>query len=74
MTKLEIAKKIIKDNYDEGNCGLFDTRNMVGDHMTNLYNKNGLRIDICYQWSYFEVFGLDNDEIEKLLLFYDSLS
>ena len=31
MSNLEIAKQIIKENYYRGNCGLFDTRNIIGD-------------------------------------------
>ena len=37
MTKLERAKEIITKNYSEGDCGLFDTRNIAGDWMTTIY-------------------------------------
>ena len=37
MNKLDIAKKIIKENYKDANCGIFDSRNWTGDWMTNIY-------------------------------------
>lgn len=73
MTNLEKAKQIIKEHYHEANCGLYDCRNIVGDPMTTIYTDNGLMIDICYYYSYFEVFGLSNDEFKELAKFYDSL-
>ena len=73
MTKLEKAKKIIKKNYNNATCGIFDTRNIVGDVMCNIYDDDELQIDICYGWSYFEVFGLSEEEFNKLYNFYESL-
>ena len=73
MNKLDIAKKIIKENYKDADCGIFDSQNIVGDWMTNIYNDNGLAIDICYRWSYFEVFGLSDDEFNELERFYYTL-
>lgn len=73
MTKLDIAKEIIKEHYEEADCGLYDTRNIVGDWMTTIYEDNGLTIDICYNYSYFEVFGLSNKDFEELLTFYANL-
>ena len=54
MTKLDIAKRIIKENYKDADCGIYDTRNIVGDPMTTIYRGNELTIDICYHYSYFE--------------------
>lgn len=73
MNKLTIAKKIIKENFKDGDCGLFDTRNLVGDPMITIYSQDGLTIDICYSWSYFEVFGLTDAEFEKLGDYYEKL-
>lgn len=74
MAKLEIAKQIIKQYFKDAECGLFDTRNLVGDPMVTIYSKDGLRIDICYYYGYFEVFGLDDEAFEQLASFYRSLS
>ena len=74
MSNLEIAKKIIKRNYNYANCGIFSTMNIVGDPMEELYNENGLSIDICFEWAYFEVFGLSESEFEELEEYYHSLA
>ncbi len=38
------------------------------------YSKDGLQIDICYRYRYFEVFGLDDEDFERLTEFYGSMS
>ena len=73
MARLDKVKEVIKDNYEDGRCGLFFTRNLVGDSMTNIYHEEGVDIDICYYWAYFEVFGLNVVEETALRKFYDSL-
>ena len=70
---LEIAKEIIKENYEKANCGIFNTRNWCGDPMTNIYKDDELWIDICYHYSYFEVFGLTEEEFSELQKYYNSL-
>lgn len=71
---LAIAKMIIRKYFTEANCGIFNCRNFFGDPMKNLYKKkDGLTIDICYYYSYFEVFGLSNDEFNELNNYYESL-
>ena len=73
MNKLDIAKRIIKENYKDADCGIFDSQNIVGDTMTTLYEYYDLIIDICYDYSYFEVFGLSEDEFNELEKFYNTL-
>lgn len=73
MNKLDIAKKIIKENYNDADCGIFNTRNIVGDSMTTICKYYDLIIDICYDYSYFEVFGLSDDEFNELEKFYNTL-
>lgn len=73
MDKLEIAKKIIFKNYSYAKCGIFNTRNLVGDGMTNIYDDDGLIIDVCYYYEYFEVFGLSDDEFDELENYYEEL-
>ena len=73
IDKLMIAKNVIKVYFKAGDCGIFNTRNLVGDDMTILYCDYGLQIDICYFWSYFEVFGLTDDEFEELKKYYEEL-
>jgi len=73
MTKLEKAKAIIKKYFKYGNCGIYDNRNIVGDQMMNLYDDGDLAIDICYNYSYFEVFGLSDEEFAELCQYYNEL-
>lgn len=72
-TKLEKAKEIIKKNFRYGDCGLFKSRNLLGDPMHNIYNADGLKIDICFCYSYFEVFGLTDEEFKELEDYYNKL-
>ena len=67
------VKKIIKEYYNEASYGLFFNRNNVGDKMINIYNKNGIQIDICYDYGYFEIFGLDSLQKTELTKFYENL-
>ena len=73
MSNLEKAKEIIKEHFSEGHCGLFNTCNLAGDTMGTIYEEGGLRIDICYYWSYFEVFGLSDSDFDELLDYYSHL-
>lgn len=38
--------------------------------MSTIYDEDGLTIDVCYYYSYFEVFGLTDEEFEELKKFY----
>lgn len=73
MDNLQKAKEIIKKYYKVVDCGIFNTRNFVGDCMTNIYDSDGLTIDVCYTYLYFEVFGLDKEQFNELRKFYYSL-
>jgi hypothetical protein len=41
--------------------------------METIYDDNEVQIDICYRWSYFEVFGLTDKEFQELAEYYDRL-
>ena len=71
-SNLDIAKEIIKKKFLKGCYGIFNTRNILNDPMTTLYDKDGLQVDICYPERYFEVFGLTDDEFAELEKYYKS--
>lgn len=73
MTKLEKAKKVVKENWEKLDCGIFNTRNIVGDPMETIYDEDGLVIDACWGYAYFEVFGLTEDEFYELKSYYNEL-
>lgn len=72
MNKLEKAKQIIKENIAYAMYGIFDTRNILGDPMTVIYDDD-FRIEICYGHEYFEVFGLSDKEFTELAEYYKEL-
>ena len=41
--------------------------------MVNIYDSDDLTIDICYNWAYFEVFDLSEEQFNELRNFYYSL-
>ena len=73
MNRLEKAKMVVKDNYNEASCGIFNTRNLVNDPMESLYRDSDVAIDICRPYEYFEVFGLSDEEFSELEKFYMDL-
>jgi hypothetical protein len=73
MTKLEKAKEIITEHFKDADCGIFNSRNFVGDPMLTIYDDGELNIDICYYWSYFEVFGLTENDFNLLKKYYEEL-
>lgn len=44
----------------------FDSRNTVGDTMEPFYNKDGVQIDICYEYGYIEIFGLTEADFRSI--------
>lgn len=73
MTVLEKVKEVIREYYEYADCGIFNTKNIVGDTMTTVYEEMGVVVDVCYGYAYFEVFGLNDEEFEELENYYDSL-
>jgi len=71
MNKLEKAKEIIKERIDVADCGIFSTRNWVGDEMLTVYDDGELEVDICYGYAYFDVFGLSPMQFAELEEYYN---
>lgn len=73
MSKLEIAKSVVLQFKDDAPCGIYCTRNCMGDIMTEIHRSAGLKIDFCKKFEYLEVFGLTDDEFEELRNYYDRI-
>lgn len=73
MSNLEKAKEIVKAYYRVADCGIFSSRNIFKDKMETIYTDEGLTIDICYDYSYFEIFGLNDADFKKFKKYYYSL-
>jgi hypothetical protein len=72
--EFELIKKIIETNIKNASCGLYDTRNTVGDTMETLYTGKYYQLDICYDYGYFEIFGItSSEEYNELQEFYKKL-
>lgn len=55
----------LKEEFPDG-IQMFDTRNLVGDPMSNIYLEDGIKVDYCYYYEYIEIFGLSEEEFEKV--------
>lgn len=71
--KLNKVKEIIKKNIEDAKCGIFFTRNIVGDPTQILYvdTDNIIEVDICYKYEYFEIFGLNEKEQKEIKNYYE---
>lgn len=70
---VEKVKEVIENNIEDALYGIFDCCNIVGDPMETIYDEDGVRIDLCRNWGYFEVFGLTNEEFAEVESFYGDL-
>ena len=73
ISRIDKVKNVIRNRYINARCGLFFTPNWIGDPMSTIWEEDGVTIDICYDYEYFEVFGLTEEEENELLAFYNSL-
>ncbi len=73
VSRIDKVKNVIRDSINAADCGLFFTPNWAGDQMSTIWEEDGVTIDICYDYQYFEVFGLTDEEENELLAFYNSL-
>lgn len=62
---MEKLIKFLKKEFPEG-IQMFNTRNLVGDPMYTIYNKDGLVVDYCSRYEYIEVFGLSIKDFDRL--------
>lgn len=51
---------------DEDNNQWFNTHSIYGDPMETLYSEDGVTLDYCALYGYFEVFGLTEEEFIQL--------
>lgn len=72
-TILDEVKAVIQEHFEDGDCGIYDTPNIAGDWMDCIYQNENVKVLICYQWAYFEVFGLSNEEFKDLEKFYHKM-
>ena len=44
----------------------FTTKNIVGDYMETIYNKDEIQVDYAPEYGYIEIFGLTDEEYKEL--------
>ena len=71
--EFELVKNTLEKYIEDAMCGIFDTRNIAGDEMFTIFEGKYFIIDICYHYSYFEVFGTHKEEFKKLEKYYEEL-
>lgn len=71
--EFEKVKKILKENIREARCGIFFSKNDVGDPMLNLYIGKNFTVEICRTWDYYEVFGCNIKEERELINYYEKI-
>lgn len=60
------VKDFLRKNYKNKNYQIFDSRNIIGDPMETVYSKNGVTIDECTYYGYLEIFGLTEEDFDKI--------
>ena len=60
----KLVKWVEKNNFKGKQT--FDCRNTVGDRMETVYEADGITVDYCEGWEYFEIFGLTDGEYKSL--------
>lgn len=58
-------KNFLKEVFKK-NIQAFTTKNIVGDFMVTIYNKDGIQVDYAPGYGYIEIFGLTDEEYEEL--------
>ena len=67
MYNFEEVKQFLKDKgYQDKNYQVYNTRNIVGDPMHNVYIKDGVVINECTYYGYIEIFGITKEEYNSL--------
>lgn len=62
---MEKLIEFLKKEFPNG-IQMFNTRNIVGDTMYDIYSEDGIVVDYCYGYEYIEVFGLSDEEFNRL--------
>lgn len=65
MNKIDRLRKFLIDSGYTG-TQTFNTRNIAGDVMSNVYDCDGIMVDFCYNYDYLEIFGLTEEEYNSL--------
>ena len=63
--RIDKVISFLKEEFPIG-TQVFNSRNLVGDDMDNVYEADGITVDYCANYDYIEVFGVTEDEYDKI--------
>ena len=72
INKLDKAKEIITQYFNDGQCGIFDTYGTDIEPSSLLYDGDGLEILLNFYWEYFDIIGLSDEEFAELEEWYEN--
>lgn len=58
-------KKFLKEVFEDS-IQSFTTKNIVGDPMVTIYNKDEIQVDYAPGYGYIEILGLTDEEYQEL--------
>ncbi len=62
---MEALKEFLKEHFPKG-IQMFNTPNLAGDFMIQIYEDGEIYVLYAPGWNYIEVFGLTNKQFEEL--------
>lgn len=62
---MEALKAFLKKNFPDG-IQMFNTPNLAGDYMEEIYEDGEIYVLFAPSYGYIEVFGLTNEQFEEL--------
>lgn len=69
----DVLRRHIGGRFPYNAHGLFDTRNHAGDEMETIYKNEGVTVEFCAFWEYYEIFGLTEEEFLEVKSYYQDL-
>lgn len=66
IRRIDEVKVFLKELHPEG-IQMFNSRNIMGDPMYTIYDKDGIMIDECSCYNYIEIFGVTEEEYNELV-------
>lgn len=60
----EVINFLVENNLWGKQC--FNSKGIAGDPMEHMYNKDGVVIDMCWHYDYFEIFGITDEDFEVI--------
>ena len=67
---IEPIKRIIDDYIVDASLGIYDCEGWAPDNKMEVYNEDGVKVNICLYYMYIEVIGLAPEEFQEIENYY----